>query len=99
MAFYNGKNEYRWSYINMTQGHYPLHKNLDIALKEAKQEANKSDSPVTVQIWKSDSGKGKKIYIVRPFKMKTFSKNTLISYYKDKGYDIKFIKPKKYVLK
>lgn len=96
MAYYRGKNEYRWSYITTNQGHYPLHKNLANALKFAYTKANKRDEPVLVQGWKP---RGKNIYIVRPKLMKWASKQTLISWYKDQGYNIDYISPKKYVLK
>ena len=95
-TFYQGKNEYRWNYIELTQGHYPLHKNINNAIASVKRNANASGDPIVLQGWKP---KGKLLYIIRPSKMKNWSKNTIISYYKDQGYDVSYIRPKKYVLK
>lgn len=94
--FYNGMNEYRWSFIHLMQGHYPLHKNINTALASVKRIANKEKNAITITRWKP---RGKTIYIVKPNWMKLFSKKTLISYYKDKGYDISYIRHKNYVLK
>jgi len=96
MAYYKDMNEYRWEFINIGQGHYPLHKNLENAIKNAKKEANKRKDIVAIQCWKP---KGKKVYLIPPTSMKGWSKNTIISYYKDKGYDISLIKSSKYILK
>jgi len=96
MTFYNGMNEYRWARIQLTQGHYPLHKNIQNAIANVKTEANKSGDAIIIQRWKP---KGKQVYVVRPMKMRGWSKKTIISYYKDQGYDVDYIKSKNYVLK
>ena len=88
-------NEYRWSYITSTQGHYDLHRNLENAIKDAIKDANKRNEPVLVQLWKPT--RGKLIYIIKPKFMSHLSKKSIMSWYKDDGYDINYIKPKKYV--
>lgn len=99
MAYYKGLNEYRWSYITSTQGHYPLHKNLETAIKSIKKIVNKKTikEPIVVQLWKPK--RGKYVYIVLPKLMKSWSKNTIISYYKDNDYDVSYIKSSKYKIK
>lgn len=96
MSYYNGMNEYRWSYIWSTQGHYNLHKNLENAIKSVKTVANKKDDVVIIQGWKP---KTKNVYIITPKKLKGKSKKTIISYYKDEGYDVDYIKPSNYIIK
>ena len=88
--------EYRWSKIWSGQGHYPLYKNLENAIKQAYTEANKGGDPILVQQWKPKSDI---IYIVRPRKMLAYSKKTIVSIYKDEGYDVKYINKKNYKFK
>lgn len=89
--------EYRWNYITSMQGHYDQHRNVDNALHDAKRIANLRKEPVLVQAWKPSRGKA--VYIVKPKQMKHLSKHTIISWYKDDGYDVSYIGPKKYILK
>ena len=96
MSYYKGLNEYRWEFIAIGQGHYPLHKNLTSAITSVKKIANKKGDVISIQSWKP---KGKRIYLVLPRKMSGWSKSTIVSYYKDKGYNVNLIKSSKYVLK
>lgn len=89
--FYMGKDEFRLNKLTSMGGHYLLFKNRESADREAKKRANHDNVPWLVQKWKPR--KGKIIDIVRPTKMKLLSKKTLISMYKDMGYNIKYIKP------
>ena len=95
--FYNGLDEFRLSKITSQQGHYMLFKDMKNAIRKAKKLANKSGTPWMVQKWKPK--RGKIIGVIKPTKMKILSKKTIISMFKDKGYDVNFLKSPKYQLK
>jgi len=95
--FYQGMNEYKLSLIHTKQGHYLLFKNLGKAIDDAKNWAREVGDPVLVQLWKPK--RGKRIYIVNPSKYVGYSKKDLIQVFDTEGgYDIRYIKPKKYVM-
>jgi len=94
-TFYGGKDEFRWNFLTSGQGHYDLHKNLKSAIDFLKRNKLKNE-PIVVQMFKPK--RGKYAYVLLPRNKKLFSKNTIISMYKDKGYDVSFIRSKKYKL-
>lgn len=96
-TYYNNLDEYRLSRVTSTQGHYELFKNISNAFLSAKKRVNKDITPWLVTKWKPK--KGKKVYVILPKQLKMMSKKTLVSYYKDQGYDIKYIMSTKYIIK
>lgn len=96
-SFYNGLDEFRLSRITMTQGHYMLFKNIGNAFLGAKKHVNKDVEPWLVQKWKPK--RGERVYILLPKSLKHMSKRTLVSFYKDQGYDVSYIMSKKYIIK
>jgi len=78
--------EFRWELLHIGQGHYFLAKDIDDAIDVASEHLEKD--VIMVQQWKPE--RGQKYALVPPM-MKNWTKDHIIKYYAQHGYDTKLL--------
>lgn len=81
-TYYGGRNEFRWEYLPIGQGHYFLASSIQEAINVARGNAQKD--VVVVQQWKPTRGRK---YFIKPSIMLNWGFADIVRYYQQQGYD------------